>query len=121
MKKEIVLLGCLLMAKEGMAYYEYREEIATPHCQAAGVTVIDSAETRAMKTIGFGTQIPLVNAVNMMTPGDWNIVFEGIDPAARVSWQTDAGWVETLDKMMRRHGYCSLVDWSARRIVVARK
>lgn len=116
MKKVIVLTCCLLMTRTGLAWYEYRADMTIRDCQAAGVTVLDSGDTHAMRTIGFGKEIPLLNAVNMMTPGDWNIVFEGIDPAARVSWQAGEDWLETLDNMIRRHGYCSVVDWSARRI-----
>lgn len=121
MKKVIVLTCCLLMTRAGLAWYEYREDMTIRHCQAAGVTVLDAGDTHAMRTIGFGKEIPLLNAIDMMTPGDWNIVFDGIDPSARVSWQAGEGWLETLDNMIRRHGYCSLVDWNARRISVARK
>jgi len=71
------------------------------------------------KASGFGQQVPLSGALQMITPDGWQVQAPNVgDP--KVSWSGDQAWTETLERVAETEGVRFLVNWDKQALLVAR-
>lgn len=67
------------------------------------------------RVTGFGKDIPLEVALEMIMPDGWvGYVAPSVDTQARVSWPGDQTWVQAIEGVAVRHGLRFFIDWNTK-------
>lgn len=123
MSKRYLIAWSLILAAfiplQCNAYFEMVPAASDVAKQSEAFHVVGRGDYTKIVT-GFGTKVPLWDAMNLLAPKDWRVVaFDEVVKKTEVSWTEGASWDETLKKISNDHDIFCVLNWDKKAIVIS--
>lgn len=114
-----IAVAAVLATAPASAYFRYQEvpEDWFENDPGDGPVTQIGAGNPGGSVSGYGSEIPVYNALEMITPDDWQVRARGLDDAT-LSWSGGDTWTEVLENTADEAPIRYLVDWN-RKILMA--